>query len=231
MARPTPSQMLAIGIAVFIVVGYPMVVADALESYAPRTIAWAALAFMAATTALRALFARPTLKGFLIQYGAGIALLGLVLVTNDRLGLLLVPALVNLYLALGTGWTLTTEHSLVERVATVIQPHLPDFTRPYCRKVTALWTGFFALNALGIAALAFSGNEPLWRLYTSRLYFLVITGLTGIEFLVRKVHFRNYSKGPVDRVFASLFPAQNTALGRQSQAYLQKMRDLGLKTD
>lgn len=231
MARPTPSQALAIGIGLLVVVGYPMGVGDALQRFEPRAIAWAALAFMAATTAVRALFARPSFKGFLIQYAAGIALLFGVIATNDRLGLLLVPALVNLYLALGTGWTLSTDQSLVERVATVIQPHIPDFTRSYCRKVTALWAAFFGLNVVGIAVLAFSGEEAPWRLYTSRLYFLLITGLTVLEFLVRKIHFRNYSHSPIDRVFSTLFPAKNTAQGRQSEAYLQKMRDLGLKTD
>ena len=231
MARPTPSQALAVGIAVLIVVGYPMLIGDALRHFEPRSIAWAALAFTAATTAVRALFARPSLLGFAIQYGAGIALMALVVATNDRLGLLLVPALVNLYLALGTGWTLTTDQSLVERVAAFIQPHIPDFTRPYCRKVTALWALFFGANVVGIAALAFADAEPLWRLYTSRLYFLVITVLTVVEFVVRKIHFRNYSNHIVDRMFAALFPAKNTAQGRQSEAYLQKMRDLGLKTD
>jgi len=231
VARPTPSQALAVGIVLLVIVGYPTLVGEALQRWEPRSIAWAALVFMGATTAVRALFSRPSLKGFVIQYGAGIALLLAVMASNDRLGLLLVPALVNLYLALGTGWTLTTDQSLVERVASFIQPHIPDFTRSYCRKVTRLWVLFFAANVVGMAALAFSGAEEPWRVYTSRVYFLVIAGFTALEFLVRKIFFRNYGSGVVDRVFASLFPAQNTEQGRRSEAYLQKMRDLGLKTD
>ncbi len=231
MARPTPLQALGIGIAVVVVFGYPMLVGEALQRWEPRTIALAALALTAVTTAGRMAFARLSFLGFLIQYAAGIVLLLAVAVSNDRLGLLLVPALVNLYLALGTGWTLTTDQSLVERVATWIQPHIPDFTRPYCRKVTLLWTLFFAANVAGIAALALAGSEDWWRLYTAQLYFGVIVIFTAIEFVVRKIFFRNYGSGRVDRAFAAIFPAQNTAQGRRSAAYLQKMRDLGLKTD
>jgi uncharacterized membrane protein len=117
-------------------------------------------------------------------------------------------------------------------MATVIQPYLPPFTHDYCMRVTALWTLFFAVNAVVIAALAVVSPEHGWPLYTSRIYFALVAGITTVEFVVRKLWFRHYGRrSPVDRLLATLFPAENTARGRRSIAYLDEMRRLGLKTD
>lgn len=229
--RPGIADVLTVAVALFFVIGYPLLAATMLDRFEPRVMGWVGIALAGVSACARIFMLRPTLRAFVAQYGAGFVLLGYVVLTNDRLGLLLVPALMNFYLALGTGWTLTTEQSLVERVATNIQPRLPDFVRGYCRKVTGLWAAFFTLNALAIAWLACFGAESHWLLYTSKIYFATVVGLTACDFLVRKIYFRNYSNGPIDRVFASLFPAANTVQGRRSSAYLKKMRDLGFKSD
>ena len=39
-------------------------------------------------------------------------------------------------------------------------PEVPDFVRPYCRTVTALWGVFFAASALCVVVL--SGDEAAW---------------------------------------------------------------------
>lgn len=229
--RPTRRQIAMGAMALVGIVGTPILAAAGLERWEPRTLGWLGLAIGAVTIGLRSLWGRPSAATLAIQYGPGIALLAAVVVSNDRLGLLLLPALVNLYLAVGTGWTLTTERSLVERVGAFIQPHMPEFTRSYCHKVTVLWTLFFAANVLGIAWLALAREQSEWLLYSSRLYFVVVALLTAFEFCFRKIYFRHYSSGPMDKVFAAFFPAENTERGRRSAAYLQKMRDLGLKTD
>jgi hypothetical protein len=48
--------------------------------------------------------------------------------------------------------------------------------------------------------------------------------LQAAEFFVRKLWFRNYTSRPLDRLLSRLFPAENTAPGRRSLAYIQEMR-------
>ncbi len=42
-----------------------------------------------------------------------------------------------------------------------------------------------------------------------------------VEYLIRKTKFRYYPYGgPIDRFFSTWFPAENTEMGRRSQAYI-----------
>lgn len=214
-----------------VVFGYPLLAEAALARAEPRGFAFGMLVLTCLGLSLRRVVEGRSWASLLTQAAPGLALLGTAALRNEAVALLLVPALVNAYAAFGFGWTLRGERSLVEIVASRMQPHLPDFVRPYCRRVTLLWTLFFAANALGIAALAAFSPEDGWPRYTARLYPVVVTALSLVEFLVRKLHFRNYSGGPLDRAFAALFPAENTAQGRRTAAYLDRMRELGIKTD
>jgi uncharacterized membrane protein len=226
-----PAQRLALGGVAVAVFCYPGLAAAALERWQPRGVAAVVLAIALLSFALRRRLERGGGGRRALRYAAEFALIAGALVTNQALALLLFPALVNLHLAAAFAGTLRSEQSMVERVALYIQPHLPDFTRAYCRAVTALWALFFAANAAGITALALRSPQRWWLVYTSRIYFAVVVALALVEFFARKLIFRHYSRGPVDRVLATLFPAQNTRRGRRSAAYLDEMRRLGLKTD
>jgi uncharacterized membrane protein len=229
--RPISAEALALASAGIAIIVYPMLAAGALERFAPRGVAAVALALLLGTLALRRRLEGAGWARLALAQAPGIALCALALLTNHALALTLLPAFVNLQLAWAFWRTLAQGPSMVERGAAFIQPHLPDFTRPYCRKVTALWALFFAVNAVLLAWLAFASPARLWPLYASELYFALVGALAISEFVVRKLLFRHYGRGPIDRAFAALFPARNTARGRRSQAYLAEMRRLGLKTD
>jgi uncharacterized membrane protein len=211
---------------------YPLLAASALERWQPRSVAWGMLGAAGITLALRRVLERRSWRELALGSAAGLALIGSALLTNDAAPLLLFPALVNLLLAIACGRSLRAERSLIEQLATWMQPYLPSFTRSYCWRATALWTGFFALNAVLIAVLALLSPERWWPLYTSRIYFALVAGISGVEFLVRKLVFRNYVRSnPIDRVLAAIFPAENTERGRRSMAYIDEMRRLGLHID
>jgi uncharacterized membrane protein len=229
--RPTAAEILLLasaGIAVFV---YPVLAARALAAYGGREVATIALAVALGSFVLRRWLERRTTTGLLVQYAPGVVLLGAAILLDASLPLLLFPALVNLYLAAAFAWTLHRGPSMVERGAALIQPHLPEFTRSYCRRITALWVLFFGVNAGVIAWLALRSPGLWWPFYTTWIYFGAVTLFSGVEFLVRKIWFRHYGSGPLDRLFSALFPAKNTARGRRSEAYLDEMRRLGLKTD
>ena len=46
---------------------------------------------------------------------------------------------------------------MIERFARIVEDDLPDFCRPYCRKVTWIWSAFLLSNAIFVGALAFFG--------------------------------------------------------------------------
>jgi uncharacterized membrane protein len=158
------------------------------------------------------------------QLGGFGFLAGLAVVSGRRLFLLLLPALVYAYLIYEFARSLRQPVSLIGRMARLMNPKAPDFIDPYCRKLTLVWCGVFALNMAFIAGFALTGREDAWTWYAGVFSYLLMAVFQGLEFLVRKVWFRHYGRGPLDRVFARLFPSEKTATGRRSLAYIQKMR-------
>jgi uncharacterized membrane protein len=155
---------------------------------------------------------------------AGVLALGLA--SGERSALRLVPAFVYAGLAATFHASLAREDSIIERAARFIVPETPDFVRPYCRKLTAFWVAFFALSATLIAALAIVGPAAAWRAVTGWGIYAAMLLVSALEFFVRKTWFRYYFHGGAfDRLWAKLFPAENTEQGRRSAAYIQRYRE------
>lgn len=151
-------------------------------------------------------------------------LVGAAAATGERVFLLLVPAWVQLALARMFWRSVRERESIFERVAFGIQPYAPDFIRPYCRKSTSAWAGFFLLNALVIAALAVFGPLAWWRGFTGFLVWLAMGALAAGDYVVRKLYFRIYFDRPLDRLLARWFPSENTAMGRRANEHRREMR-------
>ena len=109
---------------------------------------------------------------------------------------------------------------MIERFARIIEGEMPDFTLPYCRKVTWVWCVFFAANSLAIVLLALAAPLAWWALFTGLVSYLLMGALFSGEFLVRKLWFRQYGNGFLDRALSALFPAEATENGRRSLAYI-----------
>jgi uncharacterized membrane protein len=153
------------------------------------------------------------------QHLALVAVIALAIASGSRQLLLLLPTLVSAYL-LGTfAWSLHRGPPMVERFARLVEDDLPDFTLPYCRKVTALWCAFFVANGVAVTALAFAAPLEWWALYTGVIFYVLLGALLAGEVVFRKWWFRYYRGGALDRFFARLFPAEKTANGRRSLAY------------
>ena len=156
---------------------------------------------------------------------AGLALLpAAALLTGDARFLFLVPAGVYVWLALMAAQSLREEISLIERFARILQPRAPEFIRPYCRKVTALWALAFVGAAVVIAYLVAIGAVAERRAFTAYGLWAPMGVLSAIEYAVRKAWFRYYGGGALDAVWAALLPAENTERGRRSLAYIREAR-------
>jgi len=159
-----------------------------------------------------------------VDSAALLGLVGAAALSGERLFLLLVPAWVQVALFRVFRRSASNGGSVFERVAFAIQPYAPEFIRPYCRKSTALWSWLFLANALAIAALALFAPIQLWRAFSSWIVWAVMLALGAIDFVARKLYFRIYRDGPLDRVLARWFPAANTAMGRRCNEYVRAKR-------
>lgn len=101
------------------------------------------------------------------------------------------PVLLNGLLLALFGLSLKFGPPLIERLARLSEPQLPEVAVRYTRTVTQVWAGFFLLNGLVVVALNFWAPLSWWTLYTG----LIAYGLMGLlfagEWLVRQ-HVRRH---------------------------------------
>lgn len=223
--RPTPGQAMATGLLVLGAFVYPVLGEQVIASWGVAATASVLLGLALLSMLGRYAIDRRPLRLFGQNAGA-LVLLALAATSGERTFLLLFPALVNLYLCAIFAGSLATDRSIVERGARMLQPYLPPFTLAYCRNLTAFWAVFFVLNAIAISVVAIEAPE-LWRSYTVFVYAALVAGISAVEFLVRKVWFRNFGDGPFDRVLAVCFPPEANERGRRSQHYMATLRAAG----
>jgi len=224
---PPPVMGLAV-LGILVVAAYPFALEWALLRFGVRGVSVAMFASGAAGLAWRwrhitAPALRPTQLAIL-------SLLALAAATESRAPLLFVPAAIQFGLAGYFLASLRPGDSVVERMAHFMQPYLPDWIRPYCRIVTVLWALFFLANAAAIAWLATETDPSRWKAWTGAGLYITALVLQGFEAVFRKGWFRAFDEGPIDRLFARLFPPERTQRGRRSMEYIRRMRiELGME--
>lgn len=104
---------------------------------------------------------------------------------NSELSLRIYPVWVNFCLFLIFFLSLIYPPPIIERLARLQHPTLPEQGIIYTRKVTQIWCGFFVVNAAIAAATALWANFFWWSLYNGCIAYVLIGLLMGIEYLVR----------------------------------------------
>ena len=135
-----------------------------------------------------------TFRGKLSQFtalGKIIALSGVILAAaswllHETQMLLYYPVAVNGFLLLLFGQSLFFPPPIVERLARLAQPELPDRAVSYTRRVTQVWCVFFIFNGAIALYTCLRGDIALWTLYNGGISYLLIGLLMGIEWIVRK---------------------------------------------
>ena len=229
--KPKPQHALAFAVGAVFVVVYPILAVAALDEWSPRVLALVWLGLAVVSVLVRRKVEERSWTSLMLNTAPGFVLLAWAVVSDAAMPLRLLPAAVNVILAVVFLQTLRDEHSIIEVGARLIEPRLPDFTRSYCRRSTALWAVFFLASAAVAAWLAIAGSSEAWAAFTTRTYFVAMAVLGVGEFLVRKIHFRHYEDNAIDRAFASVFPAHATAVGRRSAAYIAEQRAADLAGD
>lgn len=223
-------QAVAVGILVIAAAFYP-----AALSVLAGVLGARALAILLVVAGLATSFARRTRQ---LAGGSRIARLLVVVLglaaatTGSELPLLLVPSCIYAELSRIFIASLDHEPSFIERAARLMQPAVPGLIAPYCRRVTAMWAGIFALIAASLTVAALTCSAETWRSMAGYGTWGVMSAVTLGEFLVRKTYFRYYwSGGPFDRLWSRLFPSEATSMGRRCEAYIRAMREELAKLD
>lgn len=107
-------------------------------------------------------------------------------VANEPALLRWYPVLLNLMLLALFGLSLKFGPPLVERMARLREPVLPEVAVRYTRLVTQVWTAFFLLNSFVLMALALWAPLSWWTLYTGLISYGLIGLLFAGEWLVRR---------------------------------------------
>jgi uncharacterized membrane protein len=109
----------------------------------------------------------------------------LLVALSPQAGLKSYPILVSLGLAAWFAHSLRSPPTVIEQLARLREPDLSASAIPYLRNLTAVWLGFFMVNAGISAASAMSGDLALWTLYNGLLSYLLIGALFAGELLLR----------------------------------------------
>jgi uncharacterized membrane protein len=75
--------------------------------------------------------------------------------------------------------------SIIERFALSYKGSLSEYERTYCRNVTKIWIGFFAVNSIVSSGTILLGNPFLWFLYNGVISYCIMGFLFGSEFTWR----------------------------------------------
>jgi len=203
---------------------YPFIVYTAYARFETRGVGAVLLAIYGTLFLLRPGGSGAGLWSLARRHLGLVVLIALAVLSGQRILLLLLPAALSLYLLWTFASSLSPGPPLIEQIARAIEDDLPDFTLPYCRKVTIAWCVFLTANTACAAFLAFRGPLEWWALYTGLIFYLLLGALLGGEFLLRKLWFRHYGEGVADRILARVFPADRTDNGRRSLAYVEHRR-------
>lgn len=101
---------------------------------------------------------------------------------------------------------------LVEHFARMVKPELSPGELAHCRSWTRIWGGYLlVLAALGLG-LARWAPLAVWTVYVGVVSYVLVGVLFAVEYLIRKIRFRDYGRNPLDWLLGKLFPAARSGL-------------------
>lgn len=130
------------------------------------------------------------------------------LALDTALALQLLPAAMSALVGVLFAWTLRPgSEPMITRIARAMErDEIPAQILPFLRSTTRVWCGFLFANALVIALLALHASLAWWTLWTGVVFYALSGVLLLGEYVVRKVRFRWYRDGLLDRFWRRAFP-------------------------
>lgn len=129
---------------------------------------------------------------------------------HDGMWLLLLPSAAQAAFGLAFLRSLAAM-PLVEHFARMVKPALSRREQAHCRTWTAVWGIYLiGLAAIGLA-LARWATLVVWTSYVGIVNYALVGLLFTVEYVTRKIRFRDYGRNPLDWVLAKLFPPPRSA--------------------
>jgi len=189
-----------------LVVAYPAAVYFGLMRFGARQLVWLLLPLLVLNALLRIpRERRAAWRQALVVPMAAVVPLVLSALFDDHRFMLVTPVLINLILLVGFAGSLRGELPIVERFARLQVSDLSPAEVAHCRRVTVVWSLFFALNASVTAALSAFAPLAWWALYTGVIAYVLIGVVASTEYIVRKLRFGRFGASLLDRVLRGLF--------------------------
>jgi uncharacterized membrane protein len=115
------------------------------------------------------------------------------------------PVVINLALCAFFGLTLRRGHDpLITRFARLEHDPLPAAVETYTRRLTVLWTLFFAAMAAITVALEIVASRPVYSLFSNVINWLLLLAFLIGEYLYRHVRFPSYRHKPPHVILKNL---------------------------
>lgn len=182
MTWSVPKRIATILLAILGII-YPVLVYFGLTVFSPQIILIGLLILVLLRAASFALQKRYGAAGLAVLVAVIVAAGG---IASELVAIRFYPVIVSL--TMGTIFTVTlfTERPMVERLARLKMPDLDAYSVAYTRKLTKVWIGFFAVNAMIATWTALYASMEIWTLYNGLLSYVLIGILFIGEWPVRR---------------------------------------------
>ena len=122
---------------------------------------------------------------FYLSGSVGLVLVLLITVFRQAGWFFYYPCMVNMLMFFYFSGSLYQEQTVIERLARLREPILPESGVRYTRTVTKVWCAFFMVNGAIAFVTCFQSLE-IWTLYNGLISYLLIAILFVSEFLMRE---------------------------------------------
>lgn len=188
MARVEPSAAILAGLSIL----YPILAAVAVHVIGPG---WVVLGLCALLVARGAFGFRDKIPGAMTwSLLAVAAMIALISFFDRGLAVRLYPAVMNLSMLAAFVATLVRGPPMIERLARIMEPDLPESGVRWTRNVTRIWIAFFAMNGAIATWTAFYADWRLWTLYNGVIAYIAMGALLCGEFVLRHLRRRRDAK-------------------------------------
>ncbi|WP_281213685.1 hypothetical protein [Shewanella insulae] len=164
-----------------VVLGYPLAVYFGLNYLPPGVIPL----LLCSLLLLRLALQRQQVRAMMLPIVVGIFLTAGSYLAKQTSWLLYYPVVINLSMLALFTYSLKHGPTMIERLARLKEPDLPDEAIPYLRKVTQIWCGLFVFNGIMALYTASATSLATWTLYNGFIAYLLIGTLLGGEWLYR----------------------------------------------
>lgn len=168
---------------VFVVLSitYPFVIYFGRNHVTPQMMALALLCLLV-TRAWLVGWKNPAAKLLLLT---GVLVCFATFLTGGLIGLLWYPSAINLGMLLIFAYSVLHPPTVIERLARLTDPNLPEHAVSYTRKVTLVWCAFFVINgSISVWTALFASTET-WTLYNGLIAYILMGLLFALEWVVR----------------------------------------------